>query len=82
MSLTNTPSGLFLAMAWEDGLLRAVPVDRNGPAVDVRLGTPVRTVLATAPGDVVCVLAEGLARISLPAPVSFGATEGTDGEHL
>lgn len=62
--------GLVIAMAWNDGLVR-VRRPQTGQVVDVRFGSPVRSVLVDASGRVILVLPEGVLSILLSTPPAW-----------
>ncbi|WP_190215740.1 hypothetical protein [Kitasatospora indigofera] len=56
----ESPEGVLVVTGWADGLVRAHRLDRPGDVVDVRLGSPVRSVHVDDSGRIVVALADGV----------------------
>ncbi|MFG2819936.1 type VII secretion system-associated protein [Kitasatospora sp. NPDC048365] len=65
VAVAHAPQGVVIAAAWADGLIRVRSLDAAEGAVDVRLGSPVRSVLIDASGRLVAVLADGVLCLSV-----------------
>lgn len=63
------PQGVLAAAGWADGLVRIYLLEREDTVVDLRLGSPVRSVLIDSTGRIVVVLPDGVLSLTLdPRP--------------
>ncbi|GAA4880946.1 type VII secretion system-associated protein [Kitasatospora terrestris] len=80
VAVAHAPQGVVIATAWADGLIRVRSLDAAEGAVDVRPGSPVRSVLIDASGRLVAVLADGVLCLSVdpqaPNSRDLSTTEG------
>ncbi|MER5641495.1 hypothetical protein ABT095_31700 [Kitasatospora sp. NPDC002227] len=80
VSVHQGPQGLLAATGWADGLVRIYLLDRPGTRIDVRLGSPVLSVLIDAGGRIVVVLPEGVVCLTVDPKAPTGLDlSGTPG---